>query len=351
MECFLELDDGTTYLGESFGFEQSIAGDLVFNTGMTGYPETFTDPSYSGQIVVLTYPLIGNYGVPKISVENNLAEGAESERAHVQAVVVADYSEVYSHWEANQSLSDWLKEQKVPAISGLDTRAITKKLRSKGTMKARLIFNDESTPFIDPDSTNLVAAVSVKKKRVFEGGKKRVLLIDCGCKSNIIRSLLARDVTVVQVPWDFDPAEETWDGILVSNGPGDPKMCQKTVKHLQQAMETKKPVFGICLGHQLISLAIGADTFKLKYGHRSQNQPCIQVGTRRCFITAQNHSYAVDDKSLPANWEPWFFNANDSTNEGIRHKSLPFMSVQFHPEAFPGPCDTGNLFDQFVEKL
>ncbi len=351
MEAYLELVDGTKYHGQVFGHPAAAAGDLVFNTGMTGYPETFTDPSYTGQIVVLTYPLIGNYGVPAIGLHDNLSFGAESDRAHVRGVVVADYSAQFSHWEANQSLGTWLAEQQVVGLTGIDTRAVTKRLRDHGTLAARIVVNDCPPEFENPDATNLVARVSIDHPTEYPAGPKRVLLIDCGCKSNIIRSLLNRNVTVLRVPWDFDPRHESYDGILVSNGPGDPTVCQATIDHLRTAMNDQKPIFGICLGHQLMALAAGASTYKLKFGHRGQNQPCIEVGSHRCLITAKNHGYVVDETSIPADWESSYFNANDSTNAGIRHKHKPFFSVQFHPEAFPGPCDSGFLFDRFVELL
>lgn len=351
MQAYIELEDGTLYHGQAFGHASSVSGEFVFNTGMTGYTETFTDPSYRGEIIVLTYPLIGNYGIPNIKVEHHLAQGAESPRAHLSGLVVSDYTEEYSHWNAQLSLGDWLKQQQVPAISGIDTRALTKRLRERGTMIGRIVCTDKKVEMRDPNQDNLVSQVSITEPVTYKGGKKKVVLVDCGAKANIIRSLVNRGVTVVRVPWDYDPLREKPDGILVSNGPGDPKTCGPAIENIRGAMKQNIPIFGICLGHQLLSLAAGADTYKMKYGHRSQNQPCIQVGTRRCFITSQNHGYAVEDKSLPGDWEHWFFNANDSTNEGIRHKKQPFFSVQFHPEACPGPTDTNYLFDEFVKVL
>jgi carbamoyl-phosphate synthase small subunit len=351
MQAYIELEDGTVFQGQSFGFPTSVSGEFVFNTGMTGYTETFTDPSYKGEILVLTYPLIGNYGIPRITVENQLAKMGESGRAQLQGLVVCDYSQEYSHWEAQQSLGDWLKAEKVPAITGIDTRALTKRLREQGAMLGKLVCSTQQPVLYDPNKDALVPQVSIKEPVTYKGTGKKVVLIDCGAKANIIRSLINRGVTVVRVPWDYDPLKEKPDGILISNGPGDPKMCQTTIENIRRAMQKKIPIFGICLGHQLLALAAGADTYKLKYGHRSQNQPCIQVGTRRCYITSQNHGFAVDDRTLPSDWEHWFFNANDSTNEGIRHKNLPFMSVQFHPEACPGPTDTNFLFDDFVTML
>ena len=347
----LLLEDGTCFDGHLFGCPKPIHGEVVFNTGMVGYPEALTDPSYKGQILVLTYPLIGNYGVPEDGSGNGLHTVFESSSVQVQGLVVADYSFQYSHWKASRSLDEWLDEQQVPALSGVDTRRLTKHLREKGSMIGKIETQEEPTEFHDPNQQNLVAMVSVTEPVVYPGGKRRVIVIDCGCKNGILRNLLARGVTVIRVPWNYSFLDEEFDGIVVSNGPGDPKMCWKTVEHLREAMETNRPIFGICLGNQLLALAAGADTYKLKFGHRSHNQPCLEVGTQRCYITSQNHGYAVRSETLPEGWEPWFVNANDGTNEGIRHKSRPFMSVQFHPEATPGPEDTGHLFDRFLSLL
>lgn len=353
MQAKLVLEDGTTYTGESFGSATSIAGEVVFNTGMVGYPETFTDPSYKGEILVLTYPLIGNYGVPA----GNGSDGAiksvfESEKVHISGLVVSEYSRDFSHWGSKLDLHKWLAENGVPAISGIDTRHLTQKLREQGAMLGKIIAGDNrDVDFVDPNLDNLVAQVSPTKPVVYGDGAKTVVLLNCGCKFNIVRSLVQRGVTVKSVPWDWDLSKEKFDGLLLSNGPGDPKTCDAAVANIRKVMEDRAPIFGICLGNQLLARAAGGETFKLKYGHRSQNQPCILVGTKRCFITSQNHGYAVDESTLPDEWEPWFFNANDGTNEGIRHRKHPFFSVQFHPEACPGPLDTGFLFDEFVEKL
>ena len=348
----LELADGAVAHGVSFGAPTSVSGEIVFNTGMVGYPEALTDPSYRGQILVLTYPLIGNYGVPPPERERGLLKYFESERIQVAGLVVSEASGDYSHWNASKSLADWLIEHGVPAIQGIDTRALTKKIRHEGTMSARIVY-DEETPFEDPNARNLVAEVSAKEPVVYGEGRPTVLAVDCGMKNNIIRCFLARGVSVVRVPWDFDfnSGEYEYDGLFLSNGPGDPKMCGATIAHLKEALARRRKTFGICLGNQLLALAAGADTYKLKFGHRSQNQPCTEAGTRRCHITSQNHGFAVDTNTLPEGWEPWFENANDGTNEGIRHARLPFMSVQFHPEASGGPTDTEYLFDAFVESL
>lgn len=349
----LILEDGTTYQGKAFGSSVSVAGEVVFNTGMVGYPECFTDPSYAGQIVNLTYPLIGNYGVPQQDHNSDpLKSRFESYKIHIAGLLVSEYSVDYSHWGGRHSLDEWLKEHNIPAISGIDTRALTQKLREQGSMLGKIVVGESGdVDLIDPNQDNLVARVSSAKSATFGEGEKSVVLIDCGCKYNIVRSLVKRGVKVKVVPWDWDLSKERYDGIMISNGPGDPKMASVTVENIRKALGQDAPIFGICLGNQVLSLAAGADTYKLKFGHRSQNQPCILVGSKRCYITSQNHGYAVDEKSLPDDWEPWFFNANDGTNEGIRHRTKLFFSVQFHPEATPGPVDTAFLFDEFIKKL
>ncbi len=347
----LLLEDGSVFEGRAFGFPKSVAGEVVFNTGMVGYPEALTDPSYKGQILVLTYPLIGNYGVPGNHCANNLQLPFESERIQIAGLVVSEVSLRYSHWNATQSLAQWLYDEGVPALSGIDTRALTKRLRNKGSMLGKILRGGDNVPFQDPNKTNLVSLVSVRKPVVYPGGKTRVALVDCGCKNSIIRSLLIRGVTVIRFPWDYDFLDEDFDGVVISNGPGDPQMCTETIAHVKRAMEQDFPIFGICLGHQILALAAGGDTYKLKFGHHSQNQPCIEVGTKRCYITSQNHGYAVDSSSLPQGWEPWFTNANDGTSEGVRHRTRPFMGVQFHPEAAPGPVDSQYLFDEFLRTL
>ena len=347
----LLLKDGSVFAGRSFGFSKAVAGEVVFNTGMVGYPEALTDPSYKGQILVLTYPLIGNYGVPANHSVNGLDDTFESGRMQITGLIVSEACSNHNHWNAAKSLKQWLHEQRVPALSGIDTRALTKRLRDQGSMLGKILVGEDDIGFHDPNKENLVSLVSIKEPVVYPKGKKRVVVIDCGCKNSIIRSLLDRDLTVIRVPWDYDFFCEEFDGVVISNGPGDPKICVKTVAHVMRAMEKDYPVFGICIGHQILALAAGSDTYKMKFGHRSQNQPCIMVGTKRCSITSQNHGYAVDDRTLPHGWKPWFINANDGTNEGIRHRSRPFMSVQFHPEAAPGPVDTNFLFDEFLGML
>jgi carbamoyl-phosphate synthase small subunit len=347
----LVLEDGTEFSGVSFGKHCSISGEVVFNTAMTGYPESLTDPSYKGQILVLTYPLIGNYGVPDERLEENMFKHFESDRLHISGLIVSDYSVEYSHWNARRSLGDWLKQHKVPGIHGIDTRLLTKILREKGTMLGKIIIEGEDIDMYDPNLDNLVAQVSIGKKEVYGDGKYRILLIDCGVKYNIIRYLLQRDTTVIRVPWDYDFLEEEYDGLFISNGPGDPKQCKLTIENLGKAFKQDLPIMGICLGNQLMALASGADTYKLKYGHRSHNQPVLHIGTDQAYITSQNHGFAIDNDSLKNEWKPYFTNLNDQTNEGMIHKSKPFFSTQFHPEASGGPMDTDFLFDQFIELI
>jgi carbamoyl-phosphate synthase small subunit len=345
----LILEDGSSFQGTSFGFEGSVSGEVVFNTAMTGYPESLTDPSYRGQILVLTYPLIGNYGVPDADIENGMLRLFESEKIQISGLIISEYSFESSHWNASKSLDQWLKENRIPAIFGLDTRALTKKLREKGVMLGKIVSGNQDVAIEDPNQRNLVAEVSTDKVITYGHGKYKIVLVDCGVKNNIIRRLLMRDTEVIRVPWNYDYSAISYDGLFVSNGPGDPKKCDETIRHLKNALNAEKPIFGICLGNQLLALATGADTFKLKYGHRSLNQPVLQVGTKRCYITSQNHGFATVSSTINPDWEELFVNVNDGTNEGIIHKTKPFFSTQFHPEASSGPTDTDFLFDKFID--
>jgi len=347
----LILEDGSKFYGYLIGAKKDESGEVVFNTGMVGYPESLTDASYKGQILVLTYPLIGNYGVPGYEKEDNLLKYFESDRIQVKGLIITDYSDRYSHWNAKKSLSEWLKEHNIPGIYGVDTRELTKKLRKKGTMLGKIICNNNDISLEDPNKRNLMLEVSVKEPIIYKKGKKRIILVDCGTKNNIIRAFLRRGFTVIRVPWDHDFLDEKADGIIISNGPGDPKKCRQTIKNVKEALSKKTPILGICLGSQILALATGANTYKLKYGHRGHNQPCIEAGTKRCYITSQNHGYAVDAQTLPEDWREWFYNNNDGTNEGIIHISKPFFGTQFHPEASPGPDDTEFLFDMFVRSI
>lgn len=374
----LLLQDGTVLQGESFGARVDSDGEVVFNTGMSGYPESMTDPSYRGQILVTTYPLIGNYGVP--SEERNewgFSKFLESEDIHVQGLVVLQVSDTYSHHAAASSLQHWMEHHNVPGITGIDTRMLTKHLREKGVMLGRIVQDDSKansdlrsaiSDIEDPNTRNLVADVSIDAPVTYdppahiEKAGLTVLAYDCGMKRNIIRSFLNRGVRVVRVPWNFaiSSYDGQIDGVFFSNGPGDPKMCTPTIDVIRKTIDADIPTFGICLGNQLMGLAIGGDTYKLPYGHRGANQPCVEVsrldGTtidvhhQRCIVTSQNHGFALGDR-LPKNWSVWWRNANDQTVEGIRHASGRFFAVQFHPEATPGPEDAGFLFDEFVKVM
>jgi carbamoyl-phosphate synthase small subunit len=379
----IELEDGSRFAGAGFGHIGPASGEVVFNTSMVGYVESLTDPSYRGQILVLTYPLIGNYGVPAHD-----RDCFESSRIQASGLVVAFAHSDQSHATAGRSLHQWLAAENVPGVEGIDTRRLTILLRERGTMLGRILpaglghepktgtvpgesdeplglypFSKMGTvpqevqspfspmPMFDPNRVNIVPEVCVRKPERFGSGKKRVVLVDCGVKLSIRRELLKRGVEVLQVPHDYDYTGERFDGILVSNGPGNPEQCTAAVAILRRALALSRPVFGICLGCQLIALAAGARTYKLRYGHRGQNQPCREKGTDRCRLTSQNHGYAIDASSLPPDWRVWFENANDGSVEGIRHVRRPVSAVQFHPEGKPGPLDSEDLFDRFVESL
>lgn len=347
----LRLADGSTFTGTLGGHQKMAAGEVVFNTGMVGYPEALTDPSYHDQLLVLTYPLVGNYGAPPAGLRGVHDGHVESAKIHVAGLIVSELSETYSHWAAVRSLSAWLLEEGVPVLSGVDTRAITTHLREQGTVPGLIGPADWPETSCDRVSTHPVSSVSVKTRITYEAGPKRVVLVDCGCKHSIISGLLERNLTVIRVPWNTDLRRERFDALVISNGPGDPKQCGETVEHIAHAMSTNVPMLGICLGHQLLALAAGANTYKMKFGHRSQNQPCVEVGTKRCHMTSQNHGYAVEEGSLTKGWLPWFYNANDHSNEGIRHNSRPWMGVQFHPEAAPGPTDTEFVFNELLMRI
>lgn len=359
----LILEDGSVFEGQSQGAKVSAAGEVVFTTGMVGYEQSLTDPSYAGQILTFTYPLIGNWGVPK-------SQFWESEKIWASGLIVSDLTQVPNHWQSQQTLDSWLKDQNIPAISGIDTRRLTQKLRTKGVMLGKIVTNENDVDFYDPNSENLIANVSPKELKIHYPNSLgsgqwdkdqlnpnphtlKVGLLNCGAKTNIIRSLLKRNFTVYNLPYNFDPFANNLpiDGLVISNGPGDPKMAKDSVAVIKKSLDKKIPTFGICLGNQLLTLAAGGNTYKLKFGHRAQNQPTIQSGSNRCYITTQNHGFAVDETKLPSGFTRWFYNANDNTNEGLIHKELPFFSVQFHPEATPGPTDTEFLFDFFKEKF
>ncbi len=348
----LLLESGVEFKGYSFGNDQAIDGEVVFSTAMVGYPESLTDPSYSGQILCVTYPLVGNYGVPEDTIVDNLSTLFESERIHVRGLIISDYSFNFSHWNAAKSLDKWLKEYKIPGIYGVDTRELTKILREEGSLLGKIIPEGRDLEgFSDPNKINQVDVVSCKDVMHYGSGKKRVVLVDCGVKHNIIRCLVKRGVEVIRVPWNFDFHTIEYDGLFISNGPGNPDFCTTAVENIAKAYRMDKPIFGICMGNQLMAKAGGARTYKMKYGHRSHNQPVRMANSDRCFITSQNHGFAVDNNTLGADWEPLFINMNDNSNEGIKHKSKPFFSCQFHPEASSGPTDTEFLFDDFIKLL
>ena len=352
----LVLEDGTRFCGKSFGYDTPIAGEVVFNTAMTGYPESLTDPSYAGQLMVMTYPLVGNYGVPPFSIEQDgIPTFMEGEKIYASALIVSDYSACYSHWNAQDSLAGWLKREHVPGITGVDTRELTKVLREHGVMMGQIIFDDEpdNIPTAHYEGVNFVDQVSCKEVMTYHTGTgKKVVLVDCGVKANIIRCLINRGVEVIRVPWNYDYTTIDYDGLFLGNGPGNPDMCEEAVTILRKQLDSsRKPICGICMGNQLLAKASGASIYKLKYGHRSHNQPVRMVGTDNCYITSQNHGYAVDATTLGQDWEELFVNMNDGSNEGIRHKTNPWFTSQFHPEACSGPVDTEFMFDKFIESL
>ncbi len=352
---YLILEDGTRFSGESFGYPINKKGEAVFNTAMVGYPESLTDPSYMGQILVQTFPMVGNYGMP--SWEKDPSTGIdlffESGKIWVQGLIVADYGKNHNHWNAVTSLEARLKEEKVPALSGIDTRALAKHIREHGSMKATIVIDGVMDDAIDEnfENRNLVAEASIREVVKYGSGKKKILFVDCGTKNNIMRQLITPDVTLIRVPWDFDLSSVEYDALFVSNGPGDPTKCGRTVEELKKAFAGNKPSFGVCMGHQLFGLAAGAKITKLQYGHHGYNQPIREVGTDRCFITSQNHCYCIDATNLSADWAEWFVNLNDGSNAGLRHKTKPFFSTQFHPECCGGPRDTLFMFDHFLQSV
>jgi len=344
----LVLEDGTIIKGKHFGAKKNSSGEVVFSTAMTGYVESLTDPSYKGQILVLTYPLVGNYGVPS-------QKFFQSEKIQVSGLVVSKHCLFPSHYQNQKNLHQWLLENSIPGISEVDTRALTQKIRQKGTMLGKILVNKQEIDFYDPNKENIVEKVSLKSPKFFNNhSPKTICLLDCGCKKAILDHLLKRKVNVLVAPWNFNPLTQTKikiQGLVVSNGPGNPKMVKETIAIVCQAIAKKIPILGICLGNQILALAAGADTYKLKFGHRAVNQPVKDLKTNRCFITSQNHGFAVNPSSLPKNWHQWFVNLNDQTCEGIISSDAQFMGVQFHPEGHPGPEDTAFVFDMFIEKI
>ncbi len=363
-KAVLVLEDGSTFVGYGFGAPKKVSGEIVFSTSMVGYPESLTDPSYKGQILTFTYPLVGNYGVPAYDKENEVLNYFESDDIKVTGFVVHELCKNPFHWASTRTLDQWLTDEDAPGIYGIDTRKLTKKLRVKGVMQGILkVCEADEKPDLpkllkevetvqDPNSTDLVKEVTVKEPiRYDSGGNKLAVLIDCGVKYGILRNLLKRGFDVMRVPYDFSAEEilaHNPDGVIISNGPGDPKQCVKTIETVRELVDEDMPMMGICLGTQILALALGGDTYKLKYGHRSQNQPALDLETGRCYITTQNHGYTAERDSLKdTGLEVWFMNANDKTVEGVKHKSKPAFALQWHPEASPGPYDTEFLFDRF----
>jgi len=348
-KTYLHLEDGTRIEGESFGFDGATSGEVVFSTGMTGYPESLTDPSFAGQILVFTYPLLGNYGVPRPRIlAPHLLANFESERIWVQGVVVSSHLETPSHYQIEKSLSQWLKAQKIPAIAHIDTRALTQKIREKGVMRGS-ISKGKTFDWDESILSDLVPKVSLPEQVIYESSRpngKTVVLLDCGVKHGILRALLSRGYSIIRVPYDADPTDYKGKvaGVVCSNGPGDPKDCAVTIEHIKKALDAHMPFLGVCLGHQLVALAMGADTYKLPYGHRGINQPCLDVLSNKAYVTSQNHGYAVNGKTLPNGSKEWFINLNDNTNEGLINKEQKIWSTQFHPEGHPGPFDTEWIF-------
>jgi len=363
-KAVLVLEDGSTFVGYGFGAPKKVSGEIVFSTSMVGYPESLTDPSYKGQILTFTYPLVGNYGVPPYDLENGVLKYFESDNIKATGFIVHELCKNPFHWASTRTLDKWLKDEDIPGIYGIDTRKLTKKLRVKGVMLGILkVCEEDEEPDLpkllkevetvqDPNSTDLVKEVTVKDPiRYDSGGNKLAVLIDCGVKYGILRNLLKRGFDVIRVPYDFSAEEilaHNPDGVIISNGPGDPKQCVKTIETVRELVDEDMPIMGICLGTQILALALGGDTYKLKYGHRSQNQPALDLETKRCYITTQNHGYTAEKDSLKdTGLDVWFMNANDKTVEGVKHKTKPAFALQWHPEASPGPYDTEFLFDRF----
>ena len=351
----LVLETGEVFNGIIFGNVKDVSAEIVFNTSMVGYPEAMTDPSYKKQILVLTYPCIGNYGIPPYTRDkNNILNHFESDKIQISGLIISDYSKNYSHWNSCKSLSEWMKESNIPGLYGIDTRELTKIIREKGTMIGKIICNND-IPFSSNINLNLVKEVSRKIETIYNPNQKyKIIAIDCGIKNNIIRKFLTyEDVELKVVPYNYEINVDECDGLFISNGPGNPEICIETINIIKKVLNSKRiiPIFGICLGNQLLGLANGCKTIKLKYGNRGINQPVIDLRTVKCYITSQNHGYAIDNNSINENWSPYFINANDYSNEGIIHNRLPYFGVQFHPEAKNGPKDTEYLFDVFISKV
>lgn len=363
-QAILLLEDGTFFVGKGFGSEVNVVGEAVFTTGMVGYPESMTDPSFAGQVLCFTYPLIGNYGVPRKDELDRfgLPVHFESESIKVSGIIVQEHCERPSHWASRARLSEWMQEEGIPGISDIDTRALVSNLRERGVMMAALAnatdlpTRKELASMIGKanryDSIDFVKGVSTKTSYTYGPPGNTVVLIDCGLKLSIIRNILKRRYRVVRVPYNASYADVMAynpDGVVISNGPGDPTLCRDAIKTAGRLVDSEVPLLGICLGEQLIGLSQGVDTYKLKYGHRGQNKPVVDLTTGRGYVTSQNHGYAVDRQKLErSHMKVWFMNADDGSVEGTTHERRPCIAVQFHPEASPGPYDTEFVFDDFV---
>lgn len=353
-KAYLLLEDSSIWEGFSFGAPVETDGEAVFTTGMVGYPEALTDASYAGQIVTFTYPLQGNYGVSAAAMRSKMLKNFESNHIQARAMIVSSYVDTYSHWTAKRSLDTWLREEKIPGLHGIDTRALTKRLREKGVMLGKI----SHTPTVpknwnNPIAQNLVETVSVKKPVTYGSGSKTIIVVDCGVKHSILFQLIDLGVKVLRVPWDFDIAnhKRKFDAVVISNGPGNPMQPTETKQIASFCLSADIPVLGICLGNQILALAAGGTTVKLPYGHRSHNQPAQDTFTKRAYMTTQNHGFTVNMKSMPSEWNEWFTNLNDGTNEGLKHKKKPFWATQFHPEGVPGPYDTAWVFKDFLKMV
>ncbi len=349
-----------------FGFSTTVFGEIVFNTGMVGYTEALTDPSYNGQILTLTYPLVGNYGIPDLTEvdEDGISKFFESDMMQIRGLVVHELSQTASHWNLKMTLDEWMYNEKVPGISGIDTRAITKKITSSGVMMAALVVSDEQidvekikkelASVTKYNSEKFMDIVSTKEEKIYGDDNKSVVVIDTGAKNAIVRNIRELGYKAIVVPWNtpFDKVMSyNPKGVVLSSGPGDPKNCPETIDTAKKLIENNIPTLGICLGAQIIGIAGNTETYKLKYGHRGQNKPCINLETNQVYVTSQNHGYGIKPESLEqSDFKLWFSNADDNTVEGIKHKTQNCIAVQFHPEAAPGPFDCKYIFDE-LKKL
>ncbi len=353
MKVSLILADGTGFSGESFGFEQPVSGELVFNTTMTGYPELLTDPSVKGQMIVMTYPLIGNYGVQPFGKDKyGLITNAESEHLHAKALIVSEISDYYSHWNSEESLDSWMKKEKVPGVYGIDTRELTKHIRQHGSMTGKLVYEGMPSP-LEFNCTNLISKVSCSEPIFYQLGKsKTIVVVDCGIRTSVLRCLLQKDLSVIRVPWNYDYTSIDYDGLFISNGPGNPSYCGEAISILEKALSlSDKPVMGVGMGCLIMALAAGMDTYKLPFGHHTHNQPVQLVDTYRCFITSQSHNYAIRKESVLGDWKVYMTNLHDGSIEAIKNIEKPWFGTMFHSESDVINTDVSFIYDDFIHKL